>query len=86
MTPGVFFIAVPGVEELGADAVEGDGGGVPEGSSEWEMDGADTNVCCGVFSLSNPGLAIEPVSISFRGLPHFLQNLALIDTCVLQKG
>ena len=28
VAPGVLFVAVPGVEELGADAVGGDGGGV----------------------------------------------------------
>jgi hypothetical protein len=31
VAPGVLFVAVPGVEELGADAVEGDGGGVHGG-------------------------------------------------------
>ena len=51
------------------------------------MDGADIKVFCTMLSLENPGLAIEPVSLlRFRGLPHFLQNRALIDACVLQQG
>ncbi|MGD0170891.1 MAG: hypothetical protein ABSB81_02010 [Halobacteriota archaeon] len=32
VAPSVLFVAVPGVEELGADAVGGDGGGVRGGA------------------------------------------------------
>jgi hypothetical protein len=41
VAPGVLFVAVPGVEELFANAVGGAAVASEEGSSDWMVDGVN---------------------------------------------